>query len=288
MINIIVNPTANRSKTGKCVNAVKKYYDSVNADYAIHYTEAPKHATELAKQLSETSDVIVALGGDGTVNEVFNGINTEKVKFGIIPCGSGNDFAATAQLPTKPEQAAELILRGNAKPTDYMVCGGIRGLNIIGTGIDVDILKRCKKYKFFKGKLQYLVSLIVSLIKFVFYKFYVVKDGSSREEKEALIACVGNGTRFGGGIRMCPDAKIDDGKLDFVIAGKLKKRRIPWAFVKLMKGKILEQDFTSLEKTESVKIEFDKPVTIQIDGELYDDVPFDVSIVKGGVQLFRP
>ena len=87
---------------------------------------------------------------------------------------------------------------------------------------------------------------------------------------------------------MCPKADIDDGELDFVVAGKLKKSRIPGAFVKLMKGKILEQDFTTFERREHVKITFDKPVTIQIDGELYDDIDFDVSIVKGGINIFRP
>ena len=87
---------------------------------------------------------------------------------------------------------------------------------------------------------------------------------------------------------MCPKAVIDDGKLDFVIAGKLKKSRIPHAFVKLMQGKILEQNFTTMEYSEHVKINFDHPVTIQIDGELYDGIDFDLSIVKGGINFYRP
>ena len=167
-----------------------------------------------------------------------------------------------------------------------MVCGGVRGLNIIGTGIDVDILKRCKKSRILRGKLQYVISLVISLIKFRFYKFYICK-GEEKTEKEALIACVGNGHRLGGGIRMCPEAKIDDGELDFVIAGKLKKSKIPHAFVKLMQGKILEQDFTSFERCEHVRLEFDKPVTIQVDGELYDGLDFDLSIVKSGIKIYR-
>ena len=237
--------------------------------------------------MSKTSDTIVALGGDGTINEVLNGLDTEKVKFGIIPSGSGNDFIAAAGIPEDPIEATDLILNCEAKPTDYMVCGGVRGLNIIGTGIDVDILNRCKKSKILRGKLQYVISLIISLILFKFYKFRICK-GEEKTEKEALIACVGNGNRFGGGIRMCPEAKIDDGELDFVIAGKLKKRKIPHAFVKLMQGKILEQDFTSFERCEHVRLEFDKPVTIQVDGELYDGLDFDLSIVKSGIKIYRP
>ena len=287
MINIIVNPKANGKKAAKIAKKVDKYLTGKGVEHAFFYTDAPRHAIKLAEELSKTSDTIVALGGDGTINEVLNGLDTEKVKFGIIPSGSGNDFIAAAGIPQKPIEAVDLILSGEAKPTDYMVCGGVRGLNIIGTGIDVDILKRCKKSKILRGKLQYVISLVISLIKFRFYKFYICK-GEEKTEKEALIACVGNGHRLGGGIRMCPEAKIDDGELDFVIAGKLKKRKIPHAFVKLMQGKILEQDFTSFERCEHVRLEFDKPVTIQVDGELYDGLDFDLSIVKSGIKIYRP
>ena len=288
MLHFIINPKANKGKTQKKVKVIEKLLNEKGINYVFHYTTAKGAATELANEFSsEENSVIIAVGGDGTINEVLNGINTDKAKFGIIPCGSGNDFVASAGIPLDPEKALDIILNGTAKPTDYMLCGGIRGLNIIGTGIDVDILKRCRKSKILRGKIQYVISLIVSLIKFKFYKFFIEKNGETNE-KEGLIVAVGNGRQFGGGIKMCPEAKIDDGELDFVVAGKLKKSRIPGAFVKLMKGKILEQDFTSFERRENVKITFDKPVTIQIDGELYDDIDFDVSIVKNGINIFRP
>ncbi len=287
MLDLIVNPSAHNGKTAKVAEKIEEILKTKGVEYKFHYTTKPKEAISVAKELSKTATDIIAIGGDGTINEVFNGIDPEKNNFGIIPCGSGNDFVASAKIPLDVEKAVDIILNETPKDTDYMVCGGVRGLNIIGTGIDVDILNRCKSSKFWRGKLQYVFSLIISLIKFKFYKFNIQRE-NGKEEKEALIACVGNGKRFGGGIRMCPDAEIDDGKLDFVIAEKLKKIRIPFAFVKLMKGKILGQDFISCEKVEHVKIEFDKPVTIQIDGELYDDIDFDLSIVKHGVKIYRP
>ena len=288
-MDIIINPKANGGKALKSLEKVKKILERRGVSYCVYETKEPKDGIKIAAELSQKgSKLIVAMGGDGTINEVLNGIDTRKSAMGIIPCGSGNDFVASANIPLDEEKAVDLILTESPKPTDYMVCGGIRGLNIIGTGIDVDILKRCKNSKILKGKLQYVVSLLISLIKFKFYKFEIVGKNGEKTEKEALIACVGNGTRFGGGIRMCPKAIIDDGKLDFVIAGKLKKIRIPGAFLKLMKGKILEQDFTSFSLEENVKILFDKPVTIQIDGELYDGIDFVLSIEKGGLNLIRP
>ena len=289
MIELICNPAAHSGKAAKTLKQITDILDKRGAAYNVNFTSEPKDATAIAKKLSEAgAETIVAVGGDGTIHEILNGLDTEKTSLGIIPCGSGNDFIAAANIPSDIEKAIDLILDGTPKPTDYMVCGGVRGLNIIGTGIDVDILKRCKKSKILRGKLQYVVSLVISLIKFKFYKFYIHKDEGEPIKKEALIACVGNGSQFGGGIRMCPGASVDDGALDFVIAGKLKKIKIPHAFIKLMQGKILEQDFTFKEMTEKVKITFDEPVTIQIDGELYDGLDFDLSIVKGGLKLYRP
>ena len=99
------------------------------------------------------ADTIVALGGDGTINEVFNGIDVDKVKLGLIPCGSGNDFVASANIPTDTEAAVDLILDGEAKPTDFMVCGGVRGLNIIGTSIVRGHSQKMQKKQDFKGKI---------------------------------------------------------------------------------------------------------------------------------------
>ncbi len=288
MFDFIVNPKAKNGKAEKFIAIIENFMTERKLDFAIHTTSAPKEAIAIAKRLSDSGATnIVAVGGDGTVHEVLNGMDCEKVNLGIIPCGSGNDFVVAANIPLNPQEALENLVNSTPKATDYMVCDGVKGINIIGTGIDVDILKRCKKSKILRGKMQYVYSLVISLIKFKFYKFRIHRE-NGKEDKEALIACVGNGSQFGGGIRMCPGAEIDDGKLDFVIAGKLKKIKIPYSFVKLMKGKILEQDFASKELVENVKIDFDSPVTVQIDGELYDDLNFDLSIVKGGVNLIRP
>ncbi|MBQ7642855.1 MAG: diacylglycerol kinase family lipid kinase [Clostridia bacterium] len=289
MLDFIINPASGGGKGAEAAKKISAILDKKGIKYTIHLTTREKEATELAKSLSDIgAQTIIAVGGDGTIHETLNGIDAEKVNFGIIPCGTGNDFVTSAGIPCDVEKSLDVILNGEPKATDYMVCGGVKGLNVIGTGIDVDVLKRCKKSKILRGKLQYVISLIISLIKFKFYKFRIVKSDGSEEEREALIAAVGNGKRFGGGIPMCPEAEIGDGKLDFVIAGKLKKHKIPAAFMQLMKGNILKQDFTYYEKVEAVKIVFDKPVTVQVDGELYDGLDFDLSIVKGGLKLFRP
>jgi diacylglycerol kinase (ATP) len=190
-------------------------------------------------------------------------------------------------IPHKIRAALDVILAGKTKPTDFLVCDGIRGLNIIGTGIDVEILQRCEKYKIFKGKLKYFISLVISLIKFRFYDFKL-KEGENYNDKSAMIICCCNGKKFGGGIPICPIALADDQKMEFILVNKMNKAKMIGYLIKLMQGKLLEQPFCDHVSQDEVKAIFEKPVTIEIDGELYEDLKFDVHIEKGALKLYRP
>lgn len=290
MIKIILNPKSGGGKVKKVFEKIKPILDEKKVEYVVYETEKEKQAIYLANELTkEGACDIVVIGGDGTLNEVVNGFsNFENCRLGLIPAGTGNDFATGANIPKDPVAALDLILNGEAKYTDYMqMDAGVRGINIIGTGIDVEILQRCKRSKILKGKLQYLISLIISLLKFKNYKV-TAKFNGKEKEYQALITCVGNGCMFGGGIRMCPKAQIDDNKLDFVVADGVKRRKIPGAFIKLMKGRILEQDFTRFENVERVEVYPEKKFIMNVDGELYEDLEFKVSIVKNKLMMYRP
>ena len=289
MIDFIVNGKAGYGRSfKKTQKTIDRILREKGIEYEIHFTKYEKHATEIAKNLCANGAThIVAVGGDGTVNEVLNGLCVETVKFGIIPHGSGNDFVDTVGIPHKVEDALRLIIDGEAKPTDFLVCDGVRGLNIIGTGIDVEILQRCEKYKIFVGKLKYAFSLIISLIKFKFYDFKLLKE-DKLVDKSAMIICCCNGKRFGGGIEICPVADATDNKMEFILVNRMKKTKMIGYFIKLMRGKLLEQPFCEHTTQDEVKAIFDHPITIEIDGELYHGINFDVHIEKGKLQLFRP
>ncbi len=292
MLDIIYNEKSGSGKGKRTRKKLEKFLQSKNVSYTFHKTSYKRHATKIAEELCKNGATdVIAMGGDGTINEVLNGIDVNKVNFGIIPCGSGNDFIHSAKIPKKSLKALEVILTETPKPTDYMDCSGVKGLNIIGTGIDVEILKRCEKYKIIKGKLQYAVSLIVSLIKFNFYRMKVFTETETFPQNDTLIVCACNGKQFGGGIKICPDAQIDDGEMDLVVANKMKKIKVPGMFIKLMSGKvkkITEKGIFSFTKHNRVTVEFDKPTPIQIDGEIFEDLPFDVTLVKNGLRLYRP
>lgn len=290
MLDFIVNPAAggqNGSKIKKVLVLLQERLKKRNVKYVIHLTDTPHHATELTRQLIQNGATdIIAVGGDGTLHEVINGFdNFENVSMGIIPCGTGNDFAIALNLPLDPAKALDLILDGTPKYTDFMQMPGVRGLNIIGMGIDVDVLKRYRALKK-KTKFGYTKCLIKTLFKFEYSNFDAVINGEKTHYR-SFVACVANGSMYGGGIPVCPIANPSDKSLDFVAVREISKLGIIGAFIKLKKGKILTLKQAHHEKMQSIKILTDKPVTINVDGELYDGIPFEVSIISDKLKVYR-
>lgn len=147
-------------------------------------------------------------------------------------------------------------------------------------------MQRCYRAKVLRGSANYFVSLLVSLVKFAQYHFISDRDGRS-DRHEGLIVCACNGRQIGGGIAICPDAVCDDGKLDVVIVQDVKKPMIPRALIQLMRGKILRQHYTLHEHAQQLRVAFERRTAIQIDGEIYEDLPFDVRVISGKLKMYR-
>ena len=289
MYNIIVNPWSGEGKKKKLHARAIAHFQKLGQEVRVVASERPGQIKEIAHSLTrEGKGDVVVIGGDGTLYDALNGFtNFDKCALGLIPAGTGNDFAAAANIPSEPEAAVELIVKGAPRYTEFMqLPRGVRGLNVAGTGIDVEILRRCRASKWLRGKLQYLISLIISLIKFKNYDLAVRVNGREVRYK-TLIACVGNGFRFGGGIRMCPQAVLGDNLLDFVAVDNVKKSRILPAFIKLMQGRILEEKFSRFERCDHIEIFSERPLTVQVDGELYDDLPFVADVVRDTLRMYR-
>ena len=291
MLDIIVNPKAgkNGKKILKALPKIEKRLIERNVSYVIHKTEMPNHATALTKSLIDGgATCIVVVGGDGTLHEVINGFdNFDKVTLGIIPCGTGNDFASNLKLPLDVVEALDLILDGEPKYTDFMQMPTVRGLSIIGMGIDVDVLKRYRALKR-KNKFGYTACLIKTLFKFDYIDFSCNFDqNESAEDYRSFIACIANGHCYGGGIPICPIADSTDKKLDFIAVKEIKRSKIIGAFLKLKGGKILSLKETTHKNMQTIQITPNGHYTVNVDGELYDDIPFEVKIVSDKLRVFR-
>lgn len=287
MYHIIYNPAAGKKNASKNLRKVEEMLHVRGREYQLHETEQARDGERIARELTEKGEYeFIVLGGDGTLHEVLNGmVDPTLCRLGIIPSGTGNDFAERLALPKKAEKAMEIILDGEAKVTDYLQVGEVRCMNVAGLGMDVDVLERCQRGKM-KGKLKYLVSLVKSLFAFKGYPI-AVERGTHVERRDALIAVACNGSQIGGGIRICPDAVVDDGKISVVvvecIGGKMK---ILYAFWKLLRGKILKYPATRHFLCDKVRFASDSPCSVQLDGELYTDLDLDIEI-RTGLKIYR-
>ena len=285
--HIISNPGAGKTKSGKSLQIVQDVFTESGAAFETHLTERAGDATEIARRLTENGETeIIALGGDGTLHEVLNGLaDPSACNFGLIPSGTGNDFAEKIGLPLDADATARIVLKGEVKETDYLEVGGMRCMNVAGVGMDVDVLERCQKGKM-KGKLKYFKSLLQSLFSFKGYRVEIQSEEVT-ETRDVLLAAACNGSQFGGGIRICPAADVADGKLDVVIVDCLGgKWKIIKAFMALLKGKILEYPAAKHFLCDTVKFLPKQDCAMQLDGELYRGVPFDVKL-RRGLKFYR-
>ena len=287
MYHLIISEI-NLKKKCKQYEIVKSVFEKAGTKYELHATKLREELKEIISVLtSEKGNSIIVLGGDGTLHDVLNSfVDFENNSLGIIPLGTGNDFAQSAHIPTDIKKATELILNNPPRPIDYIQFdSGLRSLNAFGMGIDVDVLKRAYSGKSVKRS-KYLRALIVSLIKFKSHNFTVRYNGVE-EEHFGLISAVGNGRQFGGGIKLFPDAKIDDGYLDLFMVDFVSKPKMLGAFIKLMGGKINKVKQVKAVRVKEVEfIPDSKNFTFQADGELYDNIPVKAKIVEGKLKFY--
>jgi len=288
MIHLIINPKAGERRTKRKVEKIKKVFSAHGVECTVHETQYAGAAKDIARELTE-KDIeakIVVLGGDGTLHEVLNGVvDPTRCTLGLIPSGTGNDFAKAAGIPKDVKKAAELIATREAKLTDWLDIGDKRCMNVGGLGMDVDVLLRCEEgHK--RGKLKYIKSLIVSFIKFNGYEVEYECEGETHELNGLLVvAC--NGKQIGGGIKICPVAEMDDGMMDVMAVRCFESK---WqtikAFIMLMTGRVMKYPHKKYYRCKSVKVRPKQSNTVQLDGELYTDLNFEATI-RSGLRFYR-
>lgn len=245
---VILNPVAGKGNGLHMRPRIEENLTRLGLDYALVLTEYPEHATRLAqKALADGFDVIVASGGDGTVNEVLNGIMTSgenkkhSTVLAVIPVGRGNDFAFSMGIPTNVDEACNLLAHDPQMKIDVgrvvseRYPNGLYFGNGVGMGFDAMVGFVAAKMRI-SGILSYLVAAIKTM--FIYYKTPTVElvlDGTSTQVP-ALMICTMNGRRLGGSFMMTPNSKPNDGLFDLLIVREVPRRQMPGLMGLVMKG----------------------------------------------------
>jgi YegS/Rv2252/BmrU family lipid kinase len=246
---IILNPTAGRGAAKTAIIEIEKLLTEFGVEYDVVQTQNPGDGVGLAQQaVKDGVEVIVSAGGDGTANEIINGLmeldetDREKIAMGVLPVGTGNDYAFGIHIPMEIEEACRLLAAGNRKTIDIgRVFGGDfpNGRyfgNCIGIGFDAEAGFVAAKLSPLRGLFSYLIAAL--LTNFIYFKapMLEVKYDNGEFTKRILMCSIMNGTRLGGGFHMTPDAKTDDGQFDMCVADDVSRMRVFGLIPLFMKG----------------------------------------------------
>ena len=288
----IVNSTAGRGKTGKKISKIVTSLNKHKFDYEIELTKAPKHAIQLAKEAVEKGfKNIISVGGDGTLNEVVNGVmlsgKAEEVNVGIIPEGGGNDFANNFNLSKNVEKAIKLLLAYNTKKIDVGKIEDRYFVNALGIGFDAKAARISNKIKYLNGLPRYLLAVIRAVVTLKPFEAEVKLDNYAYNSHFLLIA-IGNGKYTGGGFLLTPEAKIDDGFLDVCFIGKISRGRLLSLLPSAIKGKHLKEPEVDLKQSRTIEVVTKTPLPFYTDGELpelKDPLHFKIELLPKKLNL---
>ncbi len=292
MYHLIVNGAGSESKLSAQLGTVIDVFERAGKELTVHKTEYAGHAKDIAASLTAGGQFahLISMGGDGTLHEVLNGIeDVGQCTLGLIPVGTGNDFAESVGISYDVRYAAETIAFRAPSLIDYIqLDNGLRSINAVGAGIDVDVLKRAYSGKK-QGRKKYFSAFLKSLRLYKSTPFKVSWDGGEERQYDGLIACLGNGRQIGGGIKLFPEARVDDGYMDLLVVDYLSKFRTLLAFIKLISGKVdkvKEVTYVKCKKASIIPVAGESP--IQAEGEIYDGVPLSATLISGKLKFYLP
>lgn len=258
-------------------------------DFKILISEYPGHSVELAREssLKEDCQALIAVGGDGTFYEVLNGMDTKKVPIGFIPAGTGNDFARTLGIGVDIDECLDNILNNEPIHLDYLKIGDYKAFNLLGTGFDIQLLKRESKLrKRIKTKASYHFALLLTLFSIKFHKFKVKIDDQEEIEDSFFMMDCCNGIWGGGMLPLCVDANPHDGLMDFVYITKFFKPKILPLLLTFKKGKLGQTKYVKHYRCKKVEISVDPHIEINLDGEILDLLPITVELIHNELKYF--
>lgn len=290
---VIANPEAKHGETERLIPVVRQLLHNLPHDMVL--TEYMGHAAEIA-QAATGRDLVVAVGGDGTVHEVLNGLMNhpadQRPALGLLPTGSGNDTRRMLGVPSDLAQAALTLGTGERRRFDVGMCNGVYFNNSFAAGLDAKVTAKAVEYKATtrrSGLWLYMTALLHVLFhELDSFDLDVAFDGGVADSHDTLAVAVTNGRTYGGGFQINPDAQPDDGLFDVCIIDPFS---LPEALVRLpflVMGKHTKMKPVHMSRHEALIIECATPVPAQIDGELLLERRYEIELLPGAIEYVVP
>jgi YegS/Rv2252/BmrU family lipid kinase len=300
-ICVILNPVSGRGQAARLRSRVESALRASDLDFTLLQSQRPLHAVELGAQaVRDGYEIIISAGGDGTLNEIVNGLMRARAEgfsspaLGVVGIGTGNDFAASLNMPAKIEDAVSAIKAGTRRPIDIGLlngCGFPEGryfANCVGVGFDAAGGVLAEKITWTRGLLAYLIAALQNI--FLYYRAPTLKIQLDSEtiHMPSLLVSIMNGTRIGGGFHTAPDARPDDGLFDLCIAEEVSRPRMLTLLPHFLKGTQATQPEIAMKRSRQITLTATKGVMpVQVDGEIlaHDCRKLSVQILPAQIEV---
>lgn len=294
----IVNPAAGAGRTGRKWPRIMDLLKSLGLRFDHELTEAPGHATEIARSaVRQGYEQVVSVGGDGTINEVVNGLyaagGNGHVALGIIGTGTGGDYSRTIGLHRPYTEVCQCLLHPAKLKVDLgtveYICKGQTEkrvfVNFAGAGFDAEIVRRTsQQFKSLGSLASYLMGLFATLVSFRNQEVSLLIDGEQVSQKVCTVI-MNNGKYGGGGMLTAPGASLTDGLFDVLIVGDLDKADLLRSLPRIYKGTHLTHPKVTLKRAREVELLTKKPLPLQADGELLGEAPAHFRILPAALNI---
>ncbi|MDP2859883.1 MAG: diacylglycerol kinase family lipid kinase [Bacillota bacterium] len=283
-----MNPVAGNGLAARAWPQIRDALEGSGTAFETLWTEKPKDGVAKAKAALEMGATrVVSVGGDGTIHEVVNVLFGRGVEFGIVPLGRGNDFARTVGIPADPVEAARAAIEGAASPIDLGQANGEVFINVAGLGFDAEVAAEANRIgMFINGTITYFASVFTMLHKYSCQDVTITIDGKTWDQRILLLA-VGNGKYYGGGMKITPDAVVDDGLLDIVVAGDMTRLETVLTLPKVYSGAHVHHPKASTYRGKEVTVTSKNTLSVHAEGEIISSTPVTFKVLAGALRLVR-
>ncbi len=294
---VVVNPRAGRSRAMRQLPLLQHLLTQMSQQTGFRWrllqSEYPGHAAELARQAAQQgASIVVAAGGDGTCGEVAGGILNTGARLGILPLGTGNDFARCVGIADKLPAAVENLLAGKPRPVDLGLVENSAGrryfLNIAGCGFDAAVAQRVNRgYRLLHGTAAYVAAVLQTILTFRPALLRVHLDVQTVQHR-ALLCSVANAQYYGGGMRIAPLAQIDDGWLDVCLVRAVPKVEFVRMFPRVFSGTHIHHPHFLMYRARRVYVESTPAVPVLVDGDVMGTTPVRFEVQPGAIEAILP
>lgn len=275
---LIINPLAGNGKGRESFEKICETLKSCMGRFTVHLTHYPGEAKRLAIDAVATgSRLVIVCGGDGTINEVANGLFGSQTPLGIIPVGRGNDFAKALGIPTQIEAACYLIKKDKTRQINTISVGDRIFCSVAGMGISSGVNEIANKGGLGPGPLPYIIPVWQVIQDYTFPQIQLDYD-DGRYEGEISLLAIANTAYYGGGMMIAPEARPDRDFLDIYVVEKTSKPQLLFNLPALFWGGHINKPFVKHFKSSAAVISSPHPLPIYADGEFFQNTPAEFII----------